>query len=478
VYAASADGSGAGSTLGSIDKVTSELRGKLGEALESIQKNSVSLPNVTTSSLDALKAYAIGRQYSASGDLQRAKGFLEQALKLDPNFGLAAISLGGVYLHGLADYRAAARYFALAQRLRHRLPPRDALRLDVAIARTGPPGPAIEKIDQLLALYPDALDEQLTAAQLQLWDRNDATLALAHAKAASVPQARRIAVAHYMQGIALVALERPAEAIAQFERSRMMGYDGARYSHAYAYAMRRDWAGVARVLEGRRFESPIDRVDDAEYATLFAADRRQWDEAIAQSRRAVELAADMGPLLVADARVRQLAVETAAGRTPAAALAARIRGEMATLDANAAQLDAELPRGRMFALLALGDLAARVDDAELVRASLRAVAEIPDAPNYPLAVQLQAVLAAELERIEGMPGDATRRLRALADRGDALALVHATLARCELAAGDRRGAAAQDAWLAAHRGRAYVERPAEDMLTVLSVVDSTPPPRP
>jgi len=164
----------------------------------------------------------------------------------------------------------------------------------------------------------------------------------------------------------------------------------------------------------------------------------------------------------------------AAGREPAPALASRIRAELARLDGVADELDAQLPRYRMFALLALGGLAARVDDAPLVRTALREVAKIPDTAGYPLAVQVQVVLGAELERIAGAPGDMTRRLRALAQRDDALALVHATLMRSELAAGDGAGASVQARWLAAHRGRAYVERPAEELLSPISVVDSTP----
>jgi putative peptide modification system cyclase len=60
VYAESADGTGAGSALGSIDKVTGELREKLGEAIASIERDSAPLPEVSTSNLDALKAYALG----------------------------------------------------------------------------------------------------------------------------------------------------------------------------------------------------------------------------------------------------------------------------------------------------------------------------------------------------------------------------------------------------------------------------------
>ena len=61
VYAVMADGRGTESVLGSIDQVTDQLRGKLGEALQSVQKTSVPLPNVATPSLDALRAFAVAR---------------------------------------------------------------------------------------------------------------------------------------------------------------------------------------------------------------------------------------------------------------------------------------------------------------------------------------------------------------------------------------------------------------------------------
>ncbi|MFS8137591.1 MAG: putative peptide modification system cyclase, partial [Thermomonas sp.] len=58
VYALSADGKGIESALASIDDVTGQLREKLGEAMQNVQKTSVPLPNVSTPSLDALKAFA------------------------------------------------------------------------------------------------------------------------------------------------------------------------------------------------------------------------------------------------------------------------------------------------------------------------------------------------------------------------------------------------------------------------------------
>jgi putative peptide modification system cyclase len=475
VYAASADGSGAGSTLGSIDKVTSELRGKLGEALESIQKNSVSLPLVTTDNLDALKAYAIGRGYVASGELLRARSFLERAVKLDASFGLGWVALGGLHAHGLNDFASASRYYARAEAVRDRLPPRDALKLDAAIARLGPPGPAIEKLDQVVELYPDELNAQLDLAQLYLWDLNDAELALRHAKAASAPQAERVGAAHYMQGIALLALERPADAIHEFERSRTLGFEGAGYSHADAYAVQRNWSAVDRVLGENRVETAFDRVQAAQQEALFAADRRHWDEALSKAALATRIARDADPVVTAvEARIGELAIQVAAARAPKPELASLIRRELANLDDNAAKIDAQLPRLRISAIQALGVLAARVDDARLATECMRRVDAMPAAAGYPAAEQVQAVLAAELERIARSPGAATTRLRDLAGSDAALALVHSTLWRSDVATEDRREADAQARWLASHRGRAYVERPADGMLTVLGVIDSAP----
>src|SRR6478736_2415160 len=84
VYAESADGVGAGSALGSIDHVTAALRGKLGEALDSIEKTSAPLPQVSTSNLDALRAYALGQRAYAHAHMEDALRFYQQATQIDP----------------------------------------------------------------------------------------------------------------------------------------------------------------------------------------------------------------------------------------------------------------------------------------------------------------------------------------------------------------------------------------------------------
>src|SRR6059036_3051899 len=53
--------------LSSLGTAASNLRQKLGESLSSIKKYDVAIEQATTSSLEALKAYAMGNEARASG---------------------------------------------------------------------------------------------------------------------------------------------------------------------------------------------------------------------------------------------------------------------------------------------------------------------------------------------------------------------------------------------------------------------------
>ena len=90
VYAESADGGGVESALDSIDEVTGELRGKLGEAMRAIERDSEPLPQVTTGNLDALKAYALGETKYAERRRRGRRGVFPPARsRVDPQFALA-----------------------------------------------------------------------------------------------------------------------------------------------------------------------------------------------------------------------------------------------------------------------------------------------------------------------------------------------------------------------------------------------------
>jgi eukaryotic-like serine/threonine-protein kinase len=83
--------------LGALDKTAIRLRSKLGESLSSVQKYATSVEEATTSSLDALKAYSLGRKMFFEKGNTAALPFLQRAVELDPNFAIAYRSLGAVY---------------------------------------------------------------------------------------------------------------------------------------------------------------------------------------------------------------------------------------------------------------------------------------------------------------------------------------------------------------------------------------------
>ncbi len=89
--------SGKGEVLKAIDKSALAIRNKLGESLASVQKFSTPIEEATTFSLEALKAYSIGRKvFFESGDAT-AVPYYERAVELDPNFAMAYTALAVSY---------------------------------------------------------------------------------------------------------------------------------------------------------------------------------------------------------------------------------------------------------------------------------------------------------------------------------------------------------------------------------------------
>ncbi len=89
--------SGKEKVLNALGDAASRLRGELGESVAMVNKFDVPMEQVTTTSLEALKAF------SAAKAEQRDKGWaagiplLKRAIELDPNFALAYAELGSSY---------------------------------------------------------------------------------------------------------------------------------------------------------------------------------------------------------------------------------------------------------------------------------------------------------------------------------------------------------------------------------------------
>lgn len=113
--------------LKSLSQAASELRKKLGESLSTIQKFDAPL-EVTTSSLEALKAYSLGSEQATRGKYPEAIPFYKRAVDLDPNFAIAWNGLGLAYFN-IGQPGLAAEYVSKAFALRDRASEDEKLRL-------------------------------------------------------------------------------------------------------------------------------------------------------------------------------------------------------------------------------------------------------------------------------------------------------------------------------------------------------------
>jgi tetratricopeptide (TPR) repeat protein len=111
------------SVLKVLGGVTSQVRGKVGESLSSLEK--YDFPgDTTTQSLEALKAFSMGRRAQRDSGEGDAIPFLRHAIHLDPDFALAYAVLGRAY-ENVGEDGEAVRNFTQAYQLRERLSERE-----------------------------------------------------------------------------------------------------------------------------------------------------------------------------------------------------------------------------------------------------------------------------------------------------------------------------------------------------------------
>ncbi len=77
-----------------LSQIASTFRTRVGESLTTVEKHSTPLPEATTSSLDALKAYSTGWKSFLHIRRRSRVPLLERAIQIDPAFALAHAVLG------------------------------------------------------------------------------------------------------------------------------------------------------------------------------------------------------------------------------------------------------------------------------------------------------------------------------------------------------------------------------------------------
>jgi eukaryotic-like serine/threonine-protein kinase len=136
--------------LGALGKAATRLREKLGESLNSIQKFDTPIEQATTSSLEALKAYGLGKKLQVDAGDEEALPPYKRAIELDPNFALAYADLGLVY-GNIGESRLSNEYLRKAYELRDRVS--EAERFRIASLYYGFTTGELEKEDQTYELW-------------------------------------------------------------------------------------------------------------------------------------------------------------------------------------------------------------------------------------------------------------------------------------------------------------------------------------
>jgi len=112
--------------LAALGSAASKLRGTLGESLASLQKFDVPIEQVTTASLDALKAFALGNAEFDRGREMAALPFYRRAVELDPNFAWVYARMGTIYGNA-GESEPAKEYTRKAYELKDRVSEREKL---------------------------------------------------------------------------------------------------------------------------------------------------------------------------------------------------------------------------------------------------------------------------------------------------------------------------------------------------------------
>jgi len=115
--------------LKALDNAAVSLRRKLGESLSSVQKYATPVEEATTPSLEALKAYSLGRKTEYAKGETAALPFFKRAVDLDPNFAIAYAWMSIVY-GNLNEVGRAAENIRKAYDLREKVSERERFTIE------------------------------------------------------------------------------------------------------------------------------------------------------------------------------------------------------------------------------------------------------------------------------------------------------------------------------------------------------------
>lgn len=452
----------AGAVLAAVDDVSRQLRDRLGEEATLIQRDSQALPEVTTGSMDALRAFALGQKRYSRGDFTGAMAFYEQALQVDADFALAWLGQSRCRFATM-NYHEAARLLEEARRRSAHLTPRERLYVQNWMLQIRDPDRATDGWARMAELYPDYMPASYNAG-LNLFHENRFAEALVLSGRVAQSRVDLPEIAQDQYGRALLASERYAEADIAFSRAASNGWEGALMRQASVAAARGQF-GKANALLAR---IAPDNFHAGNFATTIALDQGDIEGAIRHAEQGrVHAGQRQGmdrynfdmPLAVAYMTAGRRSDALAVARVAATAPFAGLSGEPAVETVD-----------RLVAAHAAALLALRLGDAAPARAVQARMKLLQERPDSSVLRQYIALLAARLMQHEGQPRPALDLLVPLLKTQPRLQ-VRLAVRELALEAGLVDVAQQQTRWLRDRPGLAYAEAQCSFCLQALNVVD-------
>jgi eukaryotic-like serine/threonine-protein kinase len=319
--------------LKALTQSASKLRQKLGESLSSIQKFDAPL-EVTTSSLEALKAYSLAYEQSTRGKFLESIPFYKRAVELDPNFAYAYAGLAVQYAN-TNQPKLAAEYVERAFALRDRASELEKLRISnfYYAFLTGELDRQIEVLQTYKATYP-----RDPRAPINLADTYLRTGQFEKA-AAEAREGLRLnpntAAGNVNLGQAFINLSRFADAREVFVQALQQNQDATPF-HSFLFQVGfvgGDAAAMQQQLDWARGKP--DEYVALDWQTQTASFAGQWRRSQDLSRTAIELA------------TRNDAKEVAAQYVVETALRGAVFGQCSQIKAATSQA-AGLSRNNLF----------------------------------------------------------------------------------------------------------------------------------
>jgi tetratricopeptide (TPR) repeat protein len=141
--------------LNALGQMASRFRTRVGESLAAVQKHDMPLSDATTPSLEAFKAFSMGRRIASRGSFAAGLPFLLRAVEVDPNFASAYAWLGRNYTD-LGDPLLAVENTRKAWQLRKRASDQERFFIDFSYYKlvTGDIEKAYQTLESWAQTYP------------------------------------------------------------------------------------------------------------------------------------------------------------------------------------------------------------------------------------------------------------------------------------------------------------------------------------